>query len=45
MNGMLELYVEPPGVLTQAPSDKPRASLVARYLRLNWAWRGRTSIS
>jgi len=79
---MLELYVEPPGVLAQAPSDKPRASLVARYLaaqhqvlinqrhasipvdatqrrlsscsmalargsslRLNWAWRGRTSIS
>jgi hypothetical protein len=32
MNGMLELYVEPPGVLAQAPSDKPRASLVAHYL-------------
>jgi methyltransferase-like protein len=30
MNGMLELYVDPPAV--QAPSDKPRASLVARYL-------------
>jgi SAM-dependent methyltransferase len=32
MNGMLELYVDPPAVLAQAPSDKPRASLVARYL-------------
>jgi methyltransferase-like protein/trans-aconitate methyltransferase len=32
MNGMLELYVDPPPVLTHAPSDKPRASLVARYL-------------
>jgi SAM-dependent methyltransferase len=32
MNGMLELYVDPPPVLAQAPSEKPRASLVARYL-------------
>ena len=32
MNGMLELYVDPPPVLAQAPGDKPRASLVARYL-------------
>lgn len=32
MNGMLELYVDPPAVQAQAPSDKPRASLVARYL-------------
>lgn len=31
MNGILELYIEPP-VLAQAPGDKPRASLVARYL-------------
>ena len=32
MNGMLELYVDPPPVLMQPLSDKPRASLVARYL-------------
>jgi methyltransferase-like protein len=32
MNGMLELYVDPPAVLAQPPSDKPRASPVARYL-------------
>jgi methyltransferase-like protein/trans-aconitate methyltransferase len=32
MNGMLELYVDPPPVLAQAPSDRPRVSLVARYL-------------
>lgn len=32
MNGMLELYVDPPAVLAHAPGDKPRASLVARYL-------------
>jgi SAM-dependent methyltransferase len=32
LNGMLELYVEPPAVLAQPPGDKPRASLVARYL-------------
>jgi hypothetical protein len=31
MNGMMELYVDPPPVLAQ-PSDHPRASLVARYL-------------
>jgi SAM-dependent methyltransferase len=31
MNGTLELYVEPP-TLAPAPSDKPRASAVARYL-------------
>jgi methyltransferase-like protein len=31
MNGMLELYVEPPVVPAQA-GDKPRASPVARYL-------------
>lgn len=32
MNGMMELYVDPPPVLAQAPGDKPRASRVARYL-------------
>jgi len=32
MNGTLELYVDPPTVLAQPPSDKPRASPVARYL-------------
>lgn len=32
MNGMLELYVDPPPVPAQAPSDKPRASPIARYL-------------
>ena len=32
MNGTLELYVDPPPVLAQAASDKPRASSVARYL-------------
>ncbi|HKU13426.1 MAG TPA: class I SAM-dependent methyltransferase [Steroidobacteraceae bacterium] len=32
MNAMLELYVEPPPVLARTPGDKPRASLVARYL-------------
>jgi SAM-dependent methyltransferase len=32
MNGMLELYVEPPEVLAPPASDKPRASPVARYL-------------
>jgi hypothetical protein len=31
MNGMLELYIDPPAVAARA-SDKPRASLVARYL-------------
>jgi methyltransferase-like protein/trans-aconitate methyltransferase len=31
MNGMLELYVDPPPVKRE-PGDKPRASLVARYL-------------
>jgi hypothetical protein len=32
MNGMLELYVDPPAVLGPPASDKPRASPVARYL-------------
>ena len=32
MNGMLELYIDPLPVLTQPPSDKPRATLIARYL-------------
>jgi SAM-dependent methyltransferase len=32
MNAMLELYIEPPPVLARAPSDRPRASPVARYL-------------
>ena len=32
MNGTLELYVDPPPVLAEASSDKPRASSVARYL-------------
>jgi SAM-dependent methyltransferase len=32
MNGTLELYVDPPSVLAQEPSDRPRASRVARYL-------------
>ena len=32
MNGMLELYIDPPAVLAQASGDKPRASTVARYL-------------
>jgi SAM-dependent methyltransferase len=32
LKGMLELYVEPPPVLAQAPGDRPRASSVARYL-------------
>jgi len=32
MNGMLELYLDPPPVLTERPSEKPRASAVARYL-------------
>jgi len=32
LNGMLELYVDPPAVLAPPASDKPRASLVARYL-------------
>jgi len=41
MNGMLELYVDPPPVLAQAPGDKPRATLVARYL----AARGQTPIN
>jgi methyltransferase-like protein len=31
-NGTLELYIDPPPVLAQAPGDKPRASRVARYL-------------
>jgi SAM-dependent methyltransferase len=31
MNGMLELYVDPPVVLSEA-GDRPRASSVARYL-------------
>jgi len=32
MNGMLELYADAPPVLARSPSDKPRASSVARYL-------------
>lgn len=32
MDAMLELYVDPPPVLARTPSDRPRASLVARYL-------------
>jgi methyltransferase-like protein/ubiquinone/menaquinone biosynthesis C-methylase UbiE len=32
MNGMLELYIDPPAVLAQASGDRPRASIVARYL-------------
>jgi len=32
MSGMLELYIDPPPVLARAPSDKPRASPIARYL-------------
>ena len=32
MNGMLELYVDAPAVLAETPAEKPRASLVARYL-------------
>jgi len=32
MNAMLELYVDPPPVLARTPSDRPRASRVARYL-------------
>jgi methyltransferase-like protein len=32
MNAMLELYVDPPPVLARTPSDRPRASIVARYL-------------
>jgi len=32
MNAMLELYVDPPPLLAQMPGDKPRATLVARYL-------------
>ena len=32
LSGMLELYIDPPAVLARAPSDKPRASPVARYL-------------
>lgn len=32
MNGMLELYIDPPAVLAQAPGDNPRASPIARYL-------------
>lgn len=32
MNGMLELYIDPPAVLAQEPGDKPRASAIARYL-------------
>ena len=32
LSGMLELYIDPPAVLAQASSDKPRASSVARYL-------------
>ena len=32
MDSMLELYVDPPPVLARAPSDRPRASIVARYL-------------
>jgi SAM-dependent methyltransferase len=32
MNAMLELYVDPPPVLARGPGERPRASLVARYL-------------
>ncbi len=32
MDAMLELYVDPPPVLPRTPSDRPRASPVARYL-------------
>jgi SAM-dependent methyltransferase len=32
MDAMLELYVETPPVLARTPSDRPRASIVARYL-------------
>ena len=32
MDSMLELYVVPPPVLARTPSDRPRASIVARYL-------------
>ena len=32
MSGTLELYLDSPPVLAQAPGDKPRASLLARYL-------------
>jgi SAM-dependent methyltransferase len=32
MSGMLELYIDPPAVLAQASSDRPRASPIARYL-------------
>jgi hypothetical protein len=32
MSGMLELYIDPPAVLAQASSDRPRATPIARYL-------------